>query len=344
MRVEISSDLFSGDMGAEDVDRVFKLISLFRESRHEWQLSPLECEAVDRFFRVNFPSLAPVYQEVAAKSSAAGVWLPTRNAAEVVRVTGDTLLDDVLDLGRPAVLVVENAIYDWQMIEAIARILGFEDIIEAKEFFRLEIYNGGGKHGASVHAVEQAGKFARTKRVVLVLDGDSYHPDEPSPNFGYGAAVVREGGDSHVLIFREMENYIPNRVLARQPKIANLQAKQSKRLDSLKRLSVEQRAYFDMKNGFRGKGKNPPSFSERKPRHAHGSRGAYSINPRHLDLYANVAESDLIILREGFGVELPGLFLREVKLGGVIEKDLESLGPGASRELRSMLEKIRSVI
>lgn len=230
------------------------------------------------------------------------------------------------------------------MIEAVARLLGCEDIVASKEAGHLDVYNGGGKDGASRYAVDQVAKFSRIKRVVLVIDSDSFCPGERTNNHKQADFLVQKGGSSHVLSFREMENYIPNRVLARQPNNSVAQAAMAKRLESLKKLSAEQRAHFDMKYGFKGKVKKRLESSRGKPRRSGKVAKTYHVPPNHRGLYDGVGERDLIILQEGFGTDLPGLFLQEVQRGGISEKDVDGLALGATSELRLMLEKIRSVI
>ncbi|MFD8639139.1 hypothetical protein ACFV14_02395 [Streptomyces zaomyceticus] len=341
MRVEIPVDLLKGRQGDENAELILKLIAFFREARHEWAISPRDVDAVYAFLERHLPVLAQSYLLLAQKASMAQVWAPHGGTAGVVRVAGETLTADIRDLERQAVLVVENAIYDWQMIEALARLLGCEDVIDAKAGSRLGVYNGGGKDGAIAHAVDQAAQFSRTKRVVLVIDSDSFHPMDRTGNHLKAEDAAREGVSAHVLRFREMENYIPNRVLARQPKKGVGMSSMAKRLESLKTFSPEQRAHFDMKHGFKGK---PQKGADQKGRHSKKAGITYFIPPRHGDLYDEVAEPDLITLQEGFGTDLPGLFLQEVMRGGISERDLDGLGPGAKQELRSMFETIRGVI
>ncbi|GHA56667.1 hypothetical protein GCM10010330_05310 [Streptomyces tendae] len=341
MRVEIPVDLLTGRQGDENAELVLKLIAFFREARHEWVISPRDVDAVHAFLERHVPVLAQIYLLLAQKASMAQAWAPHGGTAGVVRVAGETLAADLRDLERPAVLVVENAIYDWQMIEALARLLGCEDVIDAKNGSRLGVYNGGGKDGATQHAVDQVAQFSRTKRVVLVIDSDSFHPADRTGNHEKAEAAAREGVSSHVLSFREMENYIPNRVLARQPKKTVGMSSMAKRLESLKKLSPEQRAHFDMKHGFKGK---PRGGLDRKSRHSGKTGATYIIPPRHGDLYDEVAERDLVTLQEGFGTDLPGLFLQEVLRGGISDRDLDGLGPGVKEELKSMFETIRGVI
>ncbi len=341
MRVEIPVDLLKDRQGDENAELILKLIAFFREARHEWAISPRDVDAVHTFLERHLPVLAESYLLLAQKASMAQAWAPQGGTTGVVRVAGETLAADIRDLERPAVLVVENAIYDWQMIEALARLLGCEDVIDAKEDSRLGVYNGGGKDGATRHAVDHAAQFSRTKRVVLVIDSDSFHPTDRTVNHEKAEAAAREGVRAHVLSFREMENYIPNRVLARQPKKTVGMSSMAKRLESLKTFSPEQRAHFDMKHGFKGK---PQKGADQKGRHSGKAGTTYVIPSRHGDLYDEVAEQDLITLQEGFGTDLPDLFLQEVKRGGISERDLDGLGPGAKQELRSMFETIRGVI
>ncbi|WP_405695883.1 hypothetical protein OHA99_13375 [Streptomyces coelicoflavus] len=345
MRIEIPVDLFKDREGNENTELVLKLIRFFREARHEWEVSPRDVDVVKEFFERHAPTFAQVYLLLAQKASGKSyAWAPRDNGSGVVRVSRETLNSDVRDLERPALLIVENASYDWQMIEALANLLGCQDVVQAKEANRLEVYNGGGKDGAIRHAVEQLEKFTRTKRVVLVIDSDSFHPGEQTASHEKASTVERQGGRTHVLRFREMENYIPNRVLARQAKKSRAQAGMAKRLDSLKKLSADQRAHFDMKYGFKAKLPRGSLNADRKPRHSGRLGKIFHVPSEHRGLYDDVHERDLIILCEGFGTDLPGLFFQEVRAGGISEADLNGLGLEATQELRSMFGKIRNVI
>ncbi|AXG79981.1 hypothetical protein [Streptomyces paludis] len=341
MRVEIPVDLLRGREGDENAELVLKLITFFREARHEWVISPRDVGILQVFLQRHVPTLAQTYLLLAQKASMAQAWAPHGESNGVVRVAGETLASDIRDLEQPAVLVVENAFYDWQMIEAIARLLDCKDVVDAKESSRLGVYNGGGKDGAAWHAVDQAAKFSRTKRVVLVIDSDSFYPADRTGNHEKADAATCGGVSSHVLSFREMENYIPNRVLARQSKRTTGMSSMAKRLESLKALLPEQRAHFDMKHGFKGK---PHRSPDQKRRHTRQAGTTFFVPSRHGDLYDGVAEQDLIVLQEGFGTDLPSLFLQEVMRGGISERDLDGLGLDAKQELRSMFEMIRSVI
>lgn len=344
MRVEIPVEILRDRDGSEKAELVLRLISFFREARHDWALSPSDVDAVYEFCRRHVPTLAQAYLLLAQKASMAHFWAPHSSSSGTVKITSETLKDDVGDLERSAVLVVENAIYDWQMIEALARILGCSDVVQAKVDNRLDVYNGGGKDGAFRHAIDQIARFSRIRRVVLVVDSDRFHPGETTESHQRAGEMEDRGGHAHVLRFREMENYIPTRVLARQAKKTSSQAGMAKRLESLNRLSDEQRAYFDIKHGFKGKSTKGSRDARKKPRHPGKSGTTFHVPSQHRGLYDNVDERDLIALREGFGTDLPNLFLQEVQTGGVSEKDLESLGADATQELRLMLDKIRKVI
>lgn len=337
MRVEIPVHLFDDD---DCFEPLLKLILFFRDTKHEWVLSPLDVDIVSGFFERNFSDArAQSYRRVVEKASMAGVtWASEQDRRPVLRIAKDTLEEDLGDLHRPAVLIVENSTYDWMFISAVAGLLGAEDVLRAEQSDLLDVRDGGGADGAVSQALHQVRRFGRTKRVTLVIDSDRFRPGERTKNHAGAEDVVREGGRTHVLEFRELENYVPNRVLARRRGPADM----AKRLESLKKLTHEQRAHFDMKFGFRGKKSSPQTGM--KPRHAENPRPGYSVPAQHGGLYEGVSEEDTVVLREGFGKDLSQFFLKEVEAGGISEKDLDGLGPGATEELRSMLGKIRDVI
>ncbi|MFC3999033.1 hypothetical protein ACFOVU_24155 [Nocardiopsis sediminis] len=342
MRVEIPASLFDDD---ECYESLLQLILFFRDVRHEWVISPLDVDTVSNFFDRNLSApLAQTYSAIVKKASRAGyTWAPVEDRRPVLRVARGTLEEDVEDLRRPAVLVVENRKYDWMFISAVAKLLGMEDILRAEDANLLDVRNGGGADGAVSEAVDQVRRFTRTKRVVLVIDSDRYRPGERTKNHTRAESVADAGGYAHVLEFRELENYVPNRVLARQARRRG-HAHMSTRLQALKKLTHVQRAHFDMKNGFKEQQAGTAGWAERKSTSTGDPSAAYHIPRQHGDLYHGVNEGTLITLRKGFGTSLPKLFLDEVGIGGISEKDLDGLGLNATEELRKVLDTILDII
>lgn len=337
MRVEIPVQLFEDD---DCFAPLIKLILFFQDARHEWVLSPLHVDTVSRFFERNFSaSRAQTYRGIVEKASMAGfTWAPEEDRRPVLRIARGTLEEDIGDLHRPAVLVVENSTYDWMFISTVATLLGAEDVLRAREADLLDVRDGGGADGAVSQSLDQVRRFARTKRVTLVIDSDRFRPGERTKNHEGADHVAQEGGRTHVLEFRELENYVPNRVLARRKGPAEM----ARRLASLKKLTPEQRAHFDMKFGFRGK--KGSSQANGKQRQAKNPRPGYSVPEQHGDLYEGVSEQDLVELREGFGKDLSQFFHEQFRAGGITVKDLDGLGLGATEELRNMVDRIRDVI
>jgi len=128
----------------------------------------------------------------------------------------------------------------------------------------------------------------------------------------------------HVLELCEAENYVPNRVLGNVGAGRDAKRDASRKLDLLKRLTPQQRAYFDMKKGF------VPS------------RDGQVIHNDQISLFDGLDQRVVVGLRGGFGSDL--LKKMEEMSNNLAERDFASLGVDVVAELRTLLTKIASVI
>lgn len=132
--------------------------------------------------------------------------------------------------------------------------------------------------------------------------------------------LARVGVVVHVLALREAENYVPNRVLQSigRPRDA------SRKLDLLKKLKLQQRGYFDMKNGFEFSGGSP------------------KIATAQLTLFDGLDQRVAVGLCGGFGKDL--LKRMENARDNLTERDFASLGADVVAELCTLLVKFARVI
>ncbi|GAB2811404.1 hypothetical protein GCM10022221_06080 [Actinocorallia aurea] len=322
MRVEVASDAFAGG-GFEDV---ITLMRYFSEDRHTWVVDPDQLPAVERFFREHTPSKAQTYTRLARGASVSGrAWTSRRRTrSETVQVTGSDLAEHTADLGRSAKVVVENGDADRAFIMAVARVFGHERVTEAFERAWLEFTHSGGGGDLPKRAVHEASRFHLLHRVVFVLDGDRMTPEEHSKHEAVAKRLRRRKIEGHILNRREVENYIPTKVLAavngRRPAV-------TAKVAHLKTLIPKQRAHFDIKNGFTDK------------------RTKEAVVPTvQAELFAALSPATVKGLKEGFGEGLPQLLEREAEAGNVKESDFAALGPEVCEELKALLALIDQII
>ncbi|MEU8174029.1 hypothetical protein AB0C14_14210 [Microbispora hainanensis] len=318
MRVEIHSGVFSVDDG---VATAHDLIRLFLEGRHDWIVHPDQVDEVSDFFKRHFPTLSPVYTEFAVKASAAQAWMTHADAP--LLVTAHTIHDDVWDLRQPAVLLVEDEFSDRCFLLAVARVFEMTSVAEAEATHRLDIRHCGGKDRAYRQALHVASRFRRTIRAALLLDSDRFAPGQVTRCHKIADNARAVGVQVHVLELREVENYVPNKVLAMLQPIRET----TKKIDALKTLTPEQRGYFDMKKGFPARGLS-----------------VSRVPPGHEALYDGVPNETIDKLREGFGSNLAELMERAAADGRLTRSDFEKLGEGIATELRQLLAMLQRII
>ncbi|WP_067795479.1 hypothetical protein [Actinomadura formosensis] len=323
MRVEILPDAFT----EEGYECLVTLILYFTETRHEWVVDIRHIDFVEEYFRRHAPTRAGIWGDLARKSQVSGFWAPDSSRRPGVQVTRESLADDVHDLGSAARLVLENGAGDGAFVLAIAHVLGAGRVVAAKERGWLKFVQGGGSGEVPKVARNEREDFKRTCRVTFLLDSDRMTPGEPSKHEAAVGELRDAGIFGHILCFREIENYVPNRVLAAASVPEPRNVPLTERIAHLKVLSHEQRAHFDMKKGFadrRGQG--------------------YEIRPEQQKLYRSVPESARVGLRLGFGDGLMQVLLREAEAGHLKETDFTALGPDVCDELRAILDLVQRIL
>jgi hypothetical protein len=321
VRVEISPELY------EHEDIAFQLTSVFRLfawGRHDWAILPGHVELAVAYVEQHDRAVLPITAELARKASVRNAWDSTDAAVGRVTVTKETLDDDLADLQRPAYLVVENEISDGAFLRAVCHVFEGDDIIEALDQGRAELTNGGGGGQVPAYAAQRAGRFRRTVRVALVLDSDRFYADEETKSHELAAKAAEYGVRAHVLSLREIENYVPDRVLeSLEPR-----HKYSAQLDALKQLSSEQRGCLDMKKGFGfGVGKT-----------------AKAPHTKHKGLYDDLPSQVRDALRAGFGPDLVLKLEALAKANALTVHDFGDEESETTKELRALLGMLREII
>ncbi|GAA1546531.1 hypothetical protein GCM10009678_31440 [Actinomadura kijaniata] len=324
MRVELSANVFTDG----NFELLTRLIGYFIEARHDWIADDNETLVVmDGYFRRHAPVRAQVWSSLVRKEPTRQVWSAGRPEPPTVRVTHESLPEHVEDLSATARVVLENKGGDGDFLLAVAHVFRAERIIEAKERRWLKFVQGGGSGEVPKVVRDECADFRRVKRVVFLLDSDRWTPGEPSKHEKAVAELRAEGVHGHILRFREIENYVPNCILAAVAVPRQQRREFDERLKSLRGLVPEQRAHFDMKKGF------------------HDSRTqAARVPDEQRQLYGSLRQTTVVALRKGFGDGLTALLLREAKAGRLKEEDFGDLGPGVCDELREILALIERIV
>ncbi|MEU5865727.1 hypothetical protein ABZ815_31465 [Nonomuraea sp. NPDC047529] len=321
MKIELTSEAFTD----EAFELIIELMRYFIESRHDWVVAPEQLGHVNAYFRQYAPKKAQAYALMAEKGMVSQAWAgSTASPSRTVRISGESLSDHVSDLGRPARFVVENQEGDRAFILALAYVFGTDEIVKAWTKNWLEFVQGGGS-GEVPKVVKTEGEaFRRVKRVAFLLDSDRLTPEEPSRHQGALARLAELGVTGHILRFREAENYLPNGVLAA---VRASQPELTAKIDCLKALSVEQRGYFDFKNG----------FWDRRLECAR-------VPEVQAELFHSLPDRVRVGLRHGFGEGLTLILEQEAKAGKLKRSDFDALGPDVCEELQSLLALVRDII
>lgn len=246
MRFELSADVFTDD----GFEHIAFLIRYFSEGRHEWIVGMPQLSAIEDYFREQVPKRAEVWIALARKATVSEVWTAGPARPDGMTITRKSLADDVHDLGLAARVVLENGDGDGDFVLAIAYVLGAERITKAKERHWLKFVHGGGSGEVPKVVRREHEEFRRTIRVTFLLDSDRMTPEERSKHEAAVEELRDVGIHGHVLRYREIENYVPNRVLAAATVPRPREVPLTERIDSLKTLTCDQRAHFDMKKGF----------------------------------------------------------------------------------------------
>jgi len=313
MRVELTTAVFDAD---EHVEDVLTLLKRFAAGRHRWVVEPTQVKAVESFLDRHYPTLAASYKDLARQSARQRAY-STPGAPAPLRVSADDFADYMADLERPAVVMVENDASDGGFIKAIACVFKDGVIVTAIENEWLVIDHGGGTAGLFRRASDKHSRFRRVSRVAVVLDSDRRLPGDPPDKHADIERLRADGIKVHVLRLREIENYIPDKVLRELPR----QVKPLPKVAALGRLTKEQRGHYDMKSGFKN-GVVPP---EQRP------------------LYDGVPQDVINDLADGFGRKVIETFLEHA--AELTEEDFRTdVGPDAPEELRAMLEMLREIV
>lgn len=324
MRVDLAPEVFSdtddstGPYAPLDLHRLYDLLRCFAEERHEWVVADeAVVAAVREFVPRHLPQLADTYIALAEDAAVTvKAWTGTTQAtSDPVAVSRADLAEHAEDLCQRAVIVVENQESDGHFLETVAYVLNHQRILTALRNRWVEIGHGGGSDLVKA-ALAAGNRFRRVIRVVAVLDSDRLIPRQRTGSHDKAKTLEDLDIGVHVLVRREAENYVPDKVLAGIGQLAEASA----RVDRLKHLTPEQRGHYDMKHGFTKVHKSA------------------EVTRANQELFSDLDHRTRSALHAGFGSDL--LSRMHTYRQSLTEHDFAQLGDGVVAELRELLATI----
>ena len=316
MRVELAAEVFRASLRRREINAVAKLLEAFDKGRHDWVIDFDIVDDVADYLAKHQPTLARTYvsmAEMAAVQNAA--WTGTTQVGAVLVVPLAELTEHSSDLCRAAIIVVENIPSDEHFITAVIHAFGAHRVREALDQEWVEFRHAGGSGSMTAVAEAEAARFRRSIRVVAIFDSDSLTPEHVGPNRPKAERLNDKQIPAYVLLWREAENYAPDRVLSQVGNKIDAAAK----LQQLSRLLPHQRGHYDMKKGF--------SRPEK---------------PEQRGFFAGLDRNARQVLFPGFGdTVLRQMFEMRHELS---EADFEALDAAAAADLRRLLALIDSQI
>ncbi|MFI7427449.1 hypothetical protein ACIBPB_10720 [Micromonospora sp. NPDC049836] len=239
---------------------VLELLKLVVRGRHEWRPAAPAAMRARAFAaelagaQIRLPMLELLGKTVEAAADRGRAAAPAQDGPQPFRITSTNVGPASEDLGRPAVLVVENRIGDGGFVRAMAAALNDERVVGALRKRWLKFCHSGGTGQMADLAADECRDFALIVRVAMLIDSDREDPAKPSPN-ERKVQRARQGGVPHVHMFtwRMVENYVPFRVWER-----HFPYKTAK-LKELREWVPQQRGYRHLKTYFVGKDGQMPA-------------------------------------------------------------------------------------
>src|SRR5262245_32427409 len=117
MLLEFDAEIFTGDCDGEGTGDIFLLLRFVVEGRHDWsptlKLSVIATQSSEKAF----PTMK-VFHEVFRNASTASAW-QSKSQLPTVLITAKSLGPLTRDLGKPAVVIVENGRNDGSFLKAV---------------------------------------------------------------------------------------------------------------------------------------------------------------------------------------------------------------------------------
>ena len=290
----------------------------FEDQWHLWEVD--DADAMLKTAWLRDPGHAGISAREVLKKSLVRLGYPTRLHRRAVLVVGQvTDSSELLELSpemaarfldQPLVILLENRRSDGAFLDAVVATLGGDELARHWERQPCPVRKDslGGKGQMLDHVKHQATRMP-PPRLLVVRDGDGDGPLHLSPEaLSLQNACQRRGISCWLLEKREVENYLPDSLLE---KLAPDSEEMRERLGAWKRLSEEQKDFWDVRHGL----------------------GEIRSQER-LSLFAKLArENDRHLLGKGFGTSVSHLW-------GIRPIDKSGLRDRAGDELERLLNLI----
>lgn len=307
MLLELDVEIFADDHDGEGAGDIFLLLRFIIEGRHDWFPSPQLSDVATQYSEKAFPTMK-IFHEVLRSASTASAWRGGRQRP-TVRVTAKSLGPLTSDLGKPAVVIVENSRNDGSFLKAVFDAYDCS-LSEAIRKDWLQIDHAGGT-GEQVHLADEAAtRFTEVCRVIVIKDNDK----------GLTIAAVEELSawpprvpHIHVWCRLEVENYLPDAVLllSDHPEAQTL-------VSYLRAMTDEQQRLIDMKHGL-----------------------ARSTSSAQVAAFQGLEPDCKRVWHSGFGGRFPKPLIPETI--ALTAEDFRNLGHDVHEELVNLLSKIKSL-
>ncbi|SDP08006.1 hypothetical protein SAMN05428975_0242 [Mucilaginibacter sp. OK268] len=243
-----------------------------------------------------------------------------------------SLVEGIMYFNQPLSIILENSLNDKPFLESLVKNFKkrSKKISRYLEHRWINIVNGGGR-GNIKHVInEQLATFEnRPKppkfylRCFVLVDSDSKYPGHESNELAELKTLLAGLDiDFHILVKREMENYMPDEGFALIDNNDDIIA-------AYLRLNPIQRDYFDLENGF----VHPLEHYDQQIQ----------------DLFGDVSEADMKIFRKGgikmdnFKLDFPKLFLKNEVNRDNLQQRVVHQGTTPD-ELETVLDKIKKLL
>ncbi|KAB1947572.1 hypothetical protein F8271_04420 [Micromonospora sp. ALFpr18c] len=257
MLLDIDTEVFDGD----DHLPVIEILKLVARGRHDWSPTGPEAVRAASFVatlyaaKIKGPDLklwATKAVEAAADRGLPAAARPRSRRGFAVTTGNVGAVAD--DLGKPAVLVVENRIGDGGFVQAMAAALDDQRVVQALRKRWLKFCHSGGTGQMPALAADECRDFSLIIRVAMLLDSDRDDAAKPSPNDAKVRQAQRDGVPHvHMLTWRMVENYVPFQVWDRHF------PHRTDKVKELRGMVPQQRGYKHLKVHFVGKDGKMPS-------------------------------------------------------------------------------------
>ncbi|WP_027345685.1 hypothetical protein [Hamadaea tsunoensis] len=239
MLLELDEEVFA-DADGHNAFLVLTLLSFTIDGRHDWYPPPAVLDSAIRYLEENAPKLLHTWRELLRNAATAGVWQAARPRPPVT-VTAANLDALAHDLGRPAVVVVENSRNDGSFLRALFQAYAPELATALDRHWLRFGHTGGG--GEQVHVTDEAAtEFKAICRVIVIKDNDRKYL-EPIDR-SVPEAWPPEQPHVHIWQRLEVENYLPDAVLH-----ATSHPDAETMIYHLRMMTPEQQRWIDMKHG-----------------------------------------------------------------------------------------------